>query len=113
MVFPTMSKNLGEIPQIGTMWQAARAALEEAESILLFGFSMPTSDELLTQLMRHACEKTRKLCRVGVIDLVPENVIERFKEAVQPTCDVEYVPLSVPPGETPSWYQPPAVSLLE
>lgn len=91
MVFPTMSKNLGEIPQIGTMWQAARAALEDAETILLFGFSLPTSDELLAQLMRSACEKKRKLRRVGAIDLHPEQVLERFREAVNPACEVEYV----------------------
>ncbi|TWU40000.1 hypothetical protein Q31b_33160 [Novipirellula aureliae] len=113
MVFPTMSKNLGEIPQIGTMWQAARAALEEAESILLFGFSLPTSDELLAQLMRNACEKHRNLRRVGAIDLNPEQVLDRFRQAVNPTCDIEYVPLLVEPGKVPAWYRAPASPALE
>lgn len=112
MVFPTMSKNLGEIPQIGTMWQAARAALEEAESMLLFGFSLPASDELLAQLMRNACEKHRKLRRVGVIDIEPDQVITRFRNAVNPTCDVEYVPLLVGRGEVPMWYSSPSAALL-
>lgn len=107
MVFPTMSKNLGEIPQIGTMWQAGRAALEEAKSILLFGFSLPTSDELLAQLMRTSCDKNQILSRVGVIDLNPTQVIDRFKQAVNPTCKIEYVPLLVEPGKTPSWYTSP------
>jgi len=112
MVFPTMSKNLGEIPQIGIMWQAARAALEEAKSILLFGFSLPSSDELLAQLMRNACAKHQNLCKVGVIDLNPNQVIERFQQAVNPTCKIEYVPLLVESGKVPSWYTPPASPVL-
>lgn len=113
MVFPTMSKNLGEIPQIGIMWQAARAALEEAKSILLFGFSLPTSDELLAQLMRNACGKRQNLCKVGVIDLNPNQVIERFQQAVNPTCKIEYVQLLVEPGKVPSWYTPPESCVLD
>lgn len=113
MVFPTMSKNLGEIPQIGSMWQAARAALEEAESILLFGFSLPTSDELLAQLMRNACSKHGKLRRVGAIDLNPSQVLDRFREAVNPTHAIEYVPLVVEPGKVPNWYKPPSSPVLQ
>ena len=107
MVFPTMSKNLGEIPQIGTMWQAARSALEDAESILLFGFSMPTSDELLAQLIRNACERNRRLRRVGAIALDPDDVLQRFKQAVSPTWEVEYVPMPVDSDSTPSWFEMP------
>ena len=51
LVMPTMSKNLGDTPEIGVMWQAARKAISDAESILLFGFSMPASDELLMQII--------------------------------------------------------------
>ena len=105
MVFPTMSKNLGEIPQIGTMWQAARSAIEHAETILFFGFSLPTSDELLGQLLRHCCDRNRILERVGVIDCDPCAVIERFKQVVNPGCKVDYVPLLVKPGEAPDWYE--------
>lgn len=108
-----MSKNLGEIPQIGIMWQAARAALEEATSILLFGFSLPTSDELLAQLMRNACGKHQNLRRVGVIDLYPNQVIERFQQAVNPTCRIEYIPLPVEPGKIPIWYTAPASPILD
>ena len=52
-----MSKNLDETPEIGVMWQAARLAIAQAESILLFGFSMPTSDELLMQMIRTAIQE--------------------------------------------------------
>ncbi|HBE68772.1 MAG TPA: hypothetical protein DDW52_11555 [Planctomycetaceae bacterium] len=113
MVYPTMSKNLGEIPQIGIMWQAARAAIEAAESILLFGFSLPTSDELLAQLVRSSCEKTRRLKRVAAIDLNPERVLGRFREAVSPGDEVEYVPLNVEPGAVPRWYNPPERQLFK
>jgi hypothetical protein len=113
MVFPTMSKNLREVPQIGTMWQAARAALEEAETILFFGFSLPTSDELFCQLMRNSCKKLRKLRKVGAIDLSPDAVLSRFRMAVDPTCEIAYVPLPVEKNSVPDWYSPPSDSLFE
>jgi len=113
MVFPTMRKNLNEIPQIGTMWQAARSAFEQAESILFFGFSLPTSDELLGQLMRHCCERNRLLKKVGVIDCNPESVIERFKQAVNPGCSVDYVPLAVRSGQIPVGYKDSGLPELE
>jgi hypothetical protein len=113
MVFPTMSKNLRDIPQIGTMWQAARCAFESAESILFFGFSLPESDELLGQMMRSCCRERRVLKKVGVIDCTPSTVIERFRQVVDPSWDVEYVHLDVVPNTVPSWYEAPALPVLK
>jgi hypothetical protein len=69
MVMPTMTKNLDEIREIGIMWKAARQAIADASSIVLFGFSMPASDELLIQMIRAAILSQRKICRVreGVV----------------------------------------------
>ena len=88
MVMPTMSKNLKEIPEIGVMWQAARKALAEAESILIFGFSLPSSDELLTQMIKSSIKSKNRLARVGIIDLNPEEIIERFRRCVPKDCHV-------------------------
>jgi hypothetical protein len=98
-----MSKNLKDIPEIAVMWQAARLAIAEAESILFFGFSMPTSDELLVQMMRQAIRKNRKLRRVASIDLDPEAVIKRFEECVPSDVDINVHPFRVAPSQKPDW----------
>ena len=103
LVMPAMSKNLNDTPEIGVMWQAARQAIAEAESILLFGFSMPSSHELLVQMMRHAVDQNRVLKQIASIDVKPEPVIERFRQCVPADTDIEALPLTVTPGETPTW----------
>jgi hypothetical protein len=103
LVMPTMSKNLSETPEIGVMWQAARQAIAGAESILLFGFSMPTSDELLMQMIRTAIQENGKLRRVASIDLDPEGVLERFKAGVPEEIALEVKPFPVVPEITPNW----------
>jgi hypothetical protein len=100
---PTMSKNLEEVKEIATMWQAARSAIAAAESIVLFGFSMPTSDELLVQMLRSTIYANRRLKRVAAIDLDPDGVISRFRHCVPDDCVVSYSPFKVIPGETPDW----------
>jgi hypothetical protein len=103
LVMPTMSKNLNEIPEIAAMWITARMAISDAESIVQFGFSMPTSDELLVQMFRSAIGVSRKLKRVAAIDLNPEAVIARFADCVPNECGVEYSEFKVTPGEPPGW----------
>jgi hypothetical protein len=85
------------------MWQAARQAIAQAESILLFGFSMPTSDELLMQMIRTAIQENKKLRRVASIDLDPEGVLGRFKDSISDEIEFEVKPFPVVPDETPSW----------
>ena len=103
LVMPTMSKNLSDTPEIGVMWQAARLAIAEAESILFFGFSMPSSDELLLQMIRQAIHQGRKLRRVASIDLDPEAVLTRFEACIPSDQQVSVMPLRVVPAETPHW----------
>lgn len=105
LVMPTMSKNLNDIPEISAMWQAAKRALTDAESLLLFGFSMPISDELLLQLIRSACTVGKRLRRVAAIDLDPEQVLHRFESCLPPGCDVETVAFPVQKGEVPIWLE--------
>ena len=103
LVMPTMSKNLSDTPEIGVMWQAARFAIAEAESILFFGFSMPSSDELLLQMIRQAIHQNRRLRRVASIDLEPEAVLTRFEACIPSDQEVTAIPLRVVPAETPHW----------
>ena len=112
IVMPTMSKNLKDMPEISTMWQAARLAMREAESLLLIGFSLPTSDELLMQLIRSACNEGRKLKHFASIDLEPERVIERFELCLPVGYDVETTAFPVQKGELPVWLEPANSSVL-
>ncbi|MFO0906459.1 MAG: hypothetical protein U0939_25870 [Pirellulales bacterium] len=104
LVLPTMSKSLSEMPEIATMWQAANRAASEAESILFFGFSLPTSDALFARLIQQSC-KSGKVRRVGVIDLQPHEVIGRMRRLVPATCTIEFTELPVPKQGIPDWFQ--------
>jgi hypothetical protein len=104
LVLPTMSKSLAEMPEIATMWQAANLAASEAETMLLFGFSLPTSDALFARLIQQSC-KNGKVRRVGVIDLHPGDVVGRMRRLVPATCKVEFTELVVPEQGYPEWYE--------
>lgn len=103
LVMPTMSKNLDDLPEIATMWQAARLAMSKAESLLLFGFSLPTSDELLVQLIRSSCAEGKCLKRVAAIDLDPEGVLDRFQSCLPVGHEVEMTAYPVVRGDQPIW----------
>ena len=103
MVLPTMSKNLNEIREIAVMWEAVYEAVRDAESLLLFGFSMPKSDELLTQTLRSAISERRTLRRVASIALDPENVLDRFQDCLPAGLGVELVAFPVEIGHRPIW----------
>ena len=98
-----MSKNLSDTPEIAVMWQAARKAIAHADSILLFGFSMPSSDELLLRMIRTAIHSNKNLRRVASIDLNPKAVLSRFKCCIPDELSVETAEFSVVPGEIPEW----------
>jgi hypothetical protein len=105
LVMPTMTKNLNEIPEIAAMWKTAKMAIAEAESIAMFGFSMPTSDELLVQMFRSAIVANRKLKRVAAIDLEPESVLSRFADCVPGDHEVDYSPFKAIRGRCPDWFR--------
>jgi hypothetical protein len=103
LVMPTMSKNYGHIKEISTMWNAMYQAIVHAESILLFGFSLPTSDELLIQQIRAAISEGKRLRVVGSIDINPESVLDRFELCLPPGLAVQQRQFPVVPGEIPLW----------
>jgi len=103
LVLPSMNKNLSATPEIEVMWRAAQCALEDAESVLVFGFSFPSSDALFRHFMRKAICKSRKLKRLGVIDINPECVIERVKKCFPSDYDAVFVSYPVVSGRIPPW----------
>lgn len=103
MVLPTMSKNLGEIREIAVMWEGVYKAIKDADSLLLFGFSLPKSDELLTQTIRSAVSERRQLKKVASIDLNPEAVLQRFEDCLPAGIEVETTAFPVHVGSDPIW----------
>jgi hypothetical protein len=103
IVMPTMGKHLDDLPEIGVMWQASRRAIADAESLLILGFSMPTSDELLTQMIRATIHANNKLRRVGVIDLDPAAVLDRFRRCLPAKHSVVTNQYPVARGQWPEW----------
>lgn len=112
IVMPTMSKCLDEIQEIGIMWKAARLAICEAESILLFGFSMPASDELLMQMIRSSIHANGRLRRIASIDLNPSSVLERFSRCVPTKLSSDSIELPVTLGKPPSWVHDLALPVM-
>lgn len=104
IVMPTMSKRLNEIPQIKVMWDAARGALKAAHRILLFGFSLPKSDGLLTMMLRESFALNSQLKHIACIDLYPVPVLERIQRCVPEGVDVHYHPLQVVRGQKADFY---------
>jgi hypothetical protein len=113
MVLPTMSKSLNDIPEIGVMWKSAHEAITKAESLMLFGFSMPTSDELLTQMIRASIRAGRRLRRVASIDLDPGGVLDRFERCVPDDMEIETATFPVVAGEIPRWFETARASRSE
>lgn len=111
MVMPSMSKDLSKTPEIGIMWHAALEALTDAESVLLFGFSLPESDELLGQMIRASALDGGKLRRVASIDLAPNTVLQRFANLI-PELPFERWPFEVERGKRPAWLKDLASSVV-
>ena len=87
------------------MWDAAHDALSDAESLLIFGFSFPACDALIAQIVRETAVANRRLSRIGVIDVMPDPVIERMRKCLPKGLDVTFDGFAVPAdGTEPAWH---------
>jgi hypothetical protein len=55
--------------QIGTLWTSARDALEQAEELIIFGYSFPDADYGARSLLRGAVHQNAGLRSIPVIDI--------------------------------------------
>ena len=106
LIMPSLEKKLNEMPEIGIMWEAAKQALIETESLLVCGYSFPKSDELIRHLFSVSLAEKKKLQRVFVIDLYPDEVIGRIKPCIPSECNVDFVTFPVVSGKVPDWFKP-------
>jgi hypothetical protein len=87
------------------MWQAAGAALKAAESAMIFGFSIPESDDHIVEFLKHTIGSHGNLKKLAIVDIDPEGPLERLKRFVPIRSNVDATLFRVPiDGSTPSWF---------
>ncbi|HUU11685.1 MAG TPA: hypothetical protein VM431_14255 [Phycisphaerae bacterium] len=79
---PTMAKSFERFPKLTLLWRVAEKAIQEAERLVVWGFSCPDSDHHVRWLLR-ACRgiggKPPTLKAADVIDPEHERVIDRLR----------------------------------
>ena len=105
IVLPSMSKNLSDIPAIATMWDVCQRAVEEASSLLVFGFSFPASDQLLHYVLRKGLCKNSRTVNCAVIDLNPHDVAIRLAAMFPASGDITIHEFQVEKRKRPTWLQ--------
>lgn len=105
LVPPSMVKTFDKFRGLKQVWSAAYQALSMAQCILFWGFSFPTSDVLITQMLRSALTTRKRPLEIGIIDLDPDKPAAVLEELLG-DCEEEIrvytyeVPRS---GECPEW----------
>jgi hypothetical protein len=99
-----MVKSFDDFPGLKRIWNAAFMALSEAKSVLFFGFSFPTSDALINEMMRAAFAKSRRTIDFSIVDVDPEKpaslLADMVGEANDSTISLYRVPTD---GTDPDW----------
>lgn len=104
LVPPSMVKSFDDFPGLKRIWNAAYMALSEAKSILFFGFSFPTSDALINEVMRAAFAKNRRAIDFSIVDVNPEKPASLLADMVGEACDGTISLYRVPTdGTEPDW----------
>jgi NAD-dependent SIR2 family protein deacetylase len=103
IVLPSARKRYSRYAHLRRMWDSAQSALKDAETLLIFGFSFPSSDCLIRAMFANAvCSGS--LRHIAIIDLQPEAVAERIKSALPPEGLPAMQCFAVPTdGSRPEW----------
>lgn len=103
---PTRLKSFEKLDQLKRMWTAAGAALSSAETAVIFGFSVPDSDDHIVELLKHTIGTHGKLKHLAIIDVDPEGPFERLSRSVPMNSNVETTFFKVPDdGSVPTWFR--------
>ncbi len=107
LVLPSMTKTYASFPHLQRMWDHALAAIEDAQRLIIFGFSFPTSDAAISRLFRSAVLQSKSIREIIVIDASPDPVAKRLREMLGsrslPVIREVEVPID---GSTPKWWRP-------
>ncbi|GAA5210617.1 hypothetical protein [Microbacterium kyungheense] len=75
-------------PITSHLWQSASHAIGEAAEIVLMGYSVPTTDLTTLGLLRESLSR-RSHIRITVCDLYPDTVVQRVRNVLPPSAEVE------------------------
>jgi hypothetical protein len=105
LVPPSMVKTFDKFRGLKRVWGAAYEALSSAQSIVFWGFSFPTSDVLISQMLRSALSVKKRPLDIGIIDIDtdrPALALEQLLGDVEQ--EVKIYTYDVPrSGEEPIW----------
>jgi len=105
LVPPSMVKTFDSFGQIKRMWNGAYQALLSAESLVIFGFSLPRSDAIIAEMLASTIGRTGKLARLAIIDRDPSGPLKRVEEIMARADGELRVTLheAPPSGMDPEW----------
>jgi len=83
LVAPTMYKALEKYPKLALIWRIAQHAMAEADRLVLWGFSCPTTDHHFAWLMRGVFRSRKKpLWELAIIDPQHSEVAQRLRSII-------------------------------
>ncbi|HEX3355856.1 MAG TPA: SIR2 family protein [Tepidisphaeraceae bacterium] len=107
---PTPVKKYSTHPDIKAMWEAAGLALEEAEELIIFGFSFPQSDSVIRSLFRESL-KTGTLKKIHIFDLDPPAIHAKIACLLPTGLNIKYHLWRTPRDfSVPTWWKPKIVT---
>jgi hypothetical protein len=101
-----MQKSFDRFRGLRRMWDGAFEALRRCHSIAFFGFSFPTSDAIISEMIRCTLGRSQGDLRVTIIDVSPDAPTKRLQELVSRRHDpVQLTVLQIDADcSAPEWY---------
>jgi hypothetical protein len=106
LVHPSMQKSFDRFRGLRRMWDGAFEALRVCRTIAFFGFSFPTSDAIVSEMIRCTLGRSQGDLEVIVVDVSPEIPAKRFQELVSRRRDpIQLTTLQIDADcRAPEWY---------
>jgi len=84
VIIPPVAHKAGIMPRsILPIWEAAEIAMQNAQNIIVFGYSCPSADSESANLIMRSVKANRKLRSFSVVDPSP-TVVQRYAELIGP-----------------------------
>jgi hypothetical protein len=115
LIPPSMMKTFDKFRGLKQVWNAAYQAMADAKSMIFWGFSFPTSDILIRQMLKSSLLNYPRAVEIGIIDLNPEKVAVSLQELIGDVDDEIVIQTYEVPsdGKKPEWLvdgTPPAIA---
>jgi hypothetical protein len=75
-IMPSFVKNFVEFPELLTVWERARVAIQTSDEVIVIGYSLPEADGAACLMLGAACLGGKKLT---IVDHNVDGLLDRFK----------------------------------